>query len=779
MRSILTLAAIFLGIVISIQVCGTTWYVAPPPAGSDSNPGTQEEPFATIQKGIDAASNGDTVIVAEGTYVENIEFKGKNIILTSTDPGDSDVVAKTIIRGGGAGPAVRFSGTENENCALQGFTLRGGGGIPDSGAGICGGTYGVHTRAAIRSNVIAANCTWSGFDGGGIAFCDGAIRDNVIKENWGWFGGGLFLCMGTIENNLIVDNRAGDFGGGLCACHGTIRNNVIARNRARLGGGLEGCVGAILSNLITLNVAGEDGGAIRGGTSALIENNTIVANSAGQWGGAIADCSGTIMNCVIWGNTAGAGPEQLYDSCAPTHCCIEGWTEDGEGNISPTDPGFVDPNGPDGNPATYEDNNYRLKADSPCIDKGKNEAWMWDALDPDGNPRVLNGIVDMGAYEYVPLGPSITGVSPEPPFASADRQWLTIKGVGFAPNAVVILRLAEGKYPIPADRTQFKSPTQIDVLALLSRSGVWSAQVRNPVEGGSNIFPFEVEPATPTVSGIQPSTIYSSPDPQWIAVNGTGYARESRVIVLFGEGKYLIPLERTVVVSSTEIRILAFLCRCGDWGVQVVNPKDRKSQGFSFNVEPATPTVSGIEPSTIYASPDAQWITVRGTGYGRESRVIILLGAGKYPIPPERMVIVSSEEIRALVYLKRPDPSYGAQIKNPLGRESNIFRFAVNPPPLKSETSPGETPEAADSDGVGTESELLIVGASVDADTGDFILSWPDVAGSTYQVEVSEDLQNWFAASAVIEPSGDGLCLWRDIEAATYRCRFYRVVVLP
>ena len=63
-----------------------------------------------------------------------------------------------------------------------------------------------------------------------------------------------------------------------------------------------------------------------------------------------------------------------------------------------------DPDGPDDDPDTYEDNNYRLSPHSPCVDAGKNEDWMWDAVDLDGNDRVWRGsvswTVDIGAYEY-------------------------------------------------------------------------------------------------------------------------------------------------------------------------------------------------------------------------------------------------------------------------------------------------------------------------------------------------------------------------------------------
>ncbi|NQT84288.1 hypothetical protein HQ563_14775 [bacterium] len=64
----------------------------------------------------------------------------------------------------------------------------------------------------------------------------------------------------------------------------------------------------------------------------------------------------------------------------------------------------VDRDGADNNPATYQDNNYRLVDGSKCIDQGRTETWMWSDVDLDGNPRVLFGgkslTVDMGAYEY-------------------------------------------------------------------------------------------------------------------------------------------------------------------------------------------------------------------------------------------------------------------------------------------------------------------------------------------------------------------------------------------
>jgi len=376
--------------------------------------------YRAIQQGIDAASDGDVVLVAEGTYVENIQFKGKNIILTSTDPIDPAVVAGTIIDGNQAGSVVTFAGSENETCVLSGFTILNGN--AEYGGGIRGGIWGDLTQATIQNNRITSN---SASYGGGLSQCEGTIHNNTITDNLaGSYGGGLFGCDGTIQNNTITANSAGA-GGGLNNCDGTIQYNTITANSARSGGGLSACDGVIQHNTIMNNSAPDYGGGlyycaatiqnntitansagIGGGLNkcdGIIRNNTIAGNSAGSKGGGVYYCGGTIQNCILWGNIAPINPQLDYQSSLPTYSCIEGWTGGGEGNIS-GDPQFVDRDGPDNDPQTYEDNDYRLKAISPCVDTGRNQSWMWGALDLDGNNRIFFGgkskTVDMGAYEY-------------------------------------------------------------------------------------------------------------------------------------------------------------------------------------------------------------------------------------------------------------------------------------------------------------------------------------------------------------------------------------------
>jgi len=131
-----------------------TWYVSgDASAGGDGK--SWASAFKTIQEGIVAAADGDTVVVGPGTYVENIRFEGKNIVLRSTNPLDPEVARGTIIDGGGVDSVVSFSGTEGQSCVLAGFTIQNG--RADYGGGVRGGTQDAATLATIRNNIITGN----------------------------------------------------------------------------------------------------------------------------------------------------------------------------------------------------------------------------------------------------------------------------------------------------------------------------------------------------------------------------------------------------------------------------------------------------------------------------------------------------------------------------------------------------------------------------------------------------------------------------------------------
>lgn len=331
--------------------------------------------YATIQAAIDAAANGDEIVVLPWVYQESVNFRGKNIVLRSTDPTSSSVVANTVIQGGWEGPTVAFSGTESSSCVLAGFTITGG---------FASGIAGHGTLATIQHNVVTTNsANWGSYSpGGGLNGCNGLIQFNRITNNIARFGGGLYDCNGTIQFNVITFNSVlGGYlgprgeGAGLANCNGTIANNVIAFNSNQAhcgaGGGLYNCNGAILYNTIYGNSAPTD------------------PYFPGQ-GGGLYRCRGFVANCIVWANTANGVSSQLEGCAPPFYSCIQDWpTTSGVNNIA-SDPLFVDPSHGD----------FHLQPGSPCIDHG----FMYYLggtyfADLDGQFRLAGASVDIGCDE--------------------------------------------------------------------------------------------------------------------------------------------------------------------------------------------------------------------------------------------------------------------------------------------------------------------------------------------------------------------------------------------
>ncbi|MBA7471311.1 hypothetical protein ES707_06617 [subsurface metagenome] len=273
--------------------------------------------FVTIQAGINAATEHDTVIVAMGTYNESIRFNGTNIILTSTDPNNPEVVESTIIEADyrDRTSVVIFSGNEDAGCELRGFTITDGDVSEEFLYG--GGIRGNGTRAVISNCIIAGNYAWVG--GGGLYDCDGPISDCVIGGNEARgrggqtaVGGGLYKCDGPIVNCIIINNEADEGpGGGLNSCHGTISNCTISNNSADAGGGLYNCDGAISNCAITGNSAAFGGGLYN--CDGRISECTITGNEADEFqGGGVYWSAATISNCIISNNSAKKSGGGLY-----------------------------------------------------------------------------------------------------------------------------------------------------------------------------------------------------------------------------------------------------------------------------------------------------------------------------------------------------------------------------------------------------------------------------------------------------------------------------------
>ncbi len=382
----------------------------------------------TIQAAIDAAVNGDTVLVADGTYLENIDFKGKAIIVKSVNG-----AATTIIDGGGLDSVVRFAAQEGPSSVLNGFTVQNG--LAGSNSGYLGGGILVNSSSpTITNNTITGNVGCDGL-GIGIYFGSPVVQGNTITNNKrtscsGGNGGGGILILGAstaqIINNTVSSNVAGNGvgGGGISmfsAGTPTIRGNVITGNAVDTSGGGIGMVNdsdpLIIENVITGNTASKGGGIATlvpsGANGPTLVNNTFSANSAPQ-GGSELYFSGfpnqtQFLNNIFVGTASQIAVDcdtsystqspifQFNDVFNPSGTTFAGScssSSGNNGNIS-ADPLFV-------NSAS----DFHLQVTSPAIDAGSNTAPSLPTQDIAGNPRILDGngdcvaIVDMGAYEF-------------------------------------------------------------------------------------------------------------------------------------------------------------------------------------------------------------------------------------------------------------------------------------------------------------------------------------------------------------------------------------------
>jgi hypothetical protein len=371
----------------------------------------------TIQAAIDAAANGDTVLVSDGTYKENINFKGKAITVTSVNG-----PATATIDGGGVDSVVTFNTGEGAGSVLNGFTITNGNGFE-------GGGIFVSSSSTITNNVITANAGCNG--GGGIAVnfaaplvqgntinnnaqgdCGGGIGGggisiggessgtriigNIISNNtWGSGGGGiaLFAAGGPlIQDNIITGNNGGNQGGGLVMFNDAspqIIGNVFSHNSAFNGGGLywlipQSTPGILLLNNTITNNSATQGSAI---FTSGFDDNTSIQNNAiiGQAGVDSVFCESFNSN-----TPPGFTANDVFVAGALPYGGICSDQTGLQGNIS-ADPLFVD---------TAVDN-FHLQPASPAINTGNNAARVaLPAIDIDGNTRVFNNTVDIGAFEF-------------------------------------------------------------------------------------------------------------------------------------------------------------------------------------------------------------------------------------------------------------------------------------------------------------------------------------------------------------------------------------------
>jgi hypothetical protein len=290
--------------------------------------------FPTIQSAIGSSINGDTIIVRQGTYFENIDFLGKAITLRSEKG-----TKFTFIDGGKPlnpdfGCVVIFQNNEGRDSVLDGFTITNGTGKLVNTYRIGGGIYcDPMTSPTIINNVIMGNV--NGIDSAGGIYCDdGAdpiIRCNVFHDNSVDSGGGaLGAGVGSvpiIEDNIFRSNFADRRGGAisLWQSQAVISRNLFINNGIPGRGGAISCEQSspiITENLFEGNRSNIYGGAIDCNTAAspTIARNTMRGNRSIS-GGAIAcylNCSPLIEGNLIVANSADGGAGIYFANwCSP------------------------------------------------------------------------------------------------------------------------------------------------------------------------------------------------------------------------------------------------------------------------------------------------------------------------------------------------------------------------------------------------------------------------------------------------------------------------------
>ncbi|MFC2150312.1 right-handed parallel beta-helix repeat-containing protein [Calditrichota bacterium] len=304
--------------------------------------------YQVIQEAIDATEEGDTIVIAQGEYTENLDLSGKNIVigsryLTTGNPGFQQT---TLIDGDASGSVINIVNDEDDeyHVEISGLTLLNGSGrrwdiddrnwyfagggafimgtqvtfthcsisenSVDEDDGLGGGIYAINSSLNLQYCILYDNECDHGSGGGVYAYeCEELeLRNCTLSYNNSLLAGGGLLAMGvdyyTISGSLIEHNScsAGEFGGiTLRNGEGVIENSDFNANRQAIN---------VSSDIIIRNCEfraniSTDGGAIEGSCDK-IQNCTFNGNQA-ENGGAVYGNFNSIVNCTFIGNRADKG----------------------------------------------------------------------------------------------------------------------------------------------------------------------------------------------------------------------------------------------------------------------------------------------------------------------------------------------------------------------------------------------------------------------------------------------------------------------------------------
>ena len=322
--ALLFLAALLWGLrgVTPARAALGTRYVNGATGSDDSDCGNPADPCDTIGYALTQAGNGDTILVAAGTYTETLDVGGNPLTLRGGYVMSGTLwlprSGETIVDADGADSPV-FNFDPDNNVTVEGFTIQGanhtsgeGGGffinastliisdtvVQDNTAGTCGGgvyaeeVSGAATVSLINSKLLNNEAG----EGGGLCGSGLITLDNVTVQGnaaQGW-GGGMYASRVTITDSQIVSNTAVDRGGGVFANVAYIYNSEISDNEVT-------GVGTSYGGGIDVSVGGTGHLVIRDST---VSDNRIVGTESIGGGIAAEGAKATIVNTIVSNNSA-------------------------------------------------------------------------------------------------------------------------------------------------------------------------------------------------------------------------------------------------------------------------------------------------------------------------------------------------------------------------------------------------------------------------------------------------------------------------------------------
>lgn len=374
-----------------------------------------------------AASNGqsDVIRLARGTYVGTFSYASTEAFGLAIEGGYapgcvSRVVdaSNTVLDANQTGTVLTVASTGLAQVVVDAVTLQNGKAVasPESQAA------GLSVTCCVN-NLVSLTLTNS------------VLRQNTLTSN-GFFGAGALSYSGSgslvLRNNVLTDNSTPREGGAVLVNGGlsiVMTGNTFRQNSASqdaglsIGTGFCGAAVAFTNNVVADNFATTTGGGVAIGTncnsSVTVTSNTIANNAGGNQGGGLSlrlqveTGVASVYNNIVTGNTALQGAQLYLDndgdadgSPSPIALFNNDFAQ-GAGGVFIRVPFPIPPSNLNGLDPLFRDavnGDYRLRPNSPVINQGSNAAPGLPQVDRVGNPRIVGGVVDMGAFEFVPDG---------------------------------------------------------------------------------------------------------------------------------------------------------------------------------------------------------------------------------------------------------------------------------------------------------------------------------------------------------------------------------------